>query len=401
MFNTHTRLYQQNTRVELTGYMRLSQALLKRHLWAAFGLSTLGLSLTLNLWGLIAPVVALGLIVSSNTVTRRLLAQCLLASSATLFAVDWPVLAGLTFGLAVVSEFRRTSVFCGVAFGVFVGALTSPIAGIFATCAALLPLLSVFTEQKALERSLLAFKKSAERVVRYRGQIVELNRFLPSQASRALASGKTVEEIRHRRRHLIVFFSDIEGFAARSDQMDAASISRFLNTYLTSMAEIVERHGGVLNKFMGDGIMVTFGDDADSLAESNAANAAAMALEMQAWVDAQPKAPSDPPLRVRIGMASGFCTIGTFGAPSRLEYTAIGRQVNLAARLEQVAEPKQILVTEALYRLLSTRFEFAKAVEVQLKGFREVTQSYALLAPLTDATSERSEAPATALNGLD
>lgn len=249
-------------------------------------------------------------------------------------------------------------------------------------------------------RALRALRRAARKLASFRRLSGEQRKFLPKQPVAALQSGKRVQDIQHRRRDLVIFFSDIDGFTHRSEHMETSEIAEFLNTYLTAMTAIAHDHGGVVNKFMGDGVMITFGDDAKSVAEENAMRCAEMALAMQDWIATVGRELGEPWLQVRMGMAAGICATGTFGSTDRVEYTAIGRYVNLAARLEEAAEPGQILMTPRLFEALRDEFEIVPCHRLPLKGLSGLTQSYAL----KQATGERSGRLAkieSELSGLD
>ena len=211
--------------------------------------------------------------------------------------------------------------------------------------------------------------------------VKEFSAYLPLQATRALKSGKTRTQILHRRRNLVVFFSDIHEFTDRVEEMEPEDVALFLNEYLTDMCRIAKDHGGLVDKFIGDSLMITFGDDADSSPADNAERCIHMALEMQRHIRVFSEHWSDrsrtSQLQVRMGISAGYCTTGNFGSPDRLEYTAIGKQVNLAARLEAMAAPGQILCSYPLWKLLHQSFFFEPAGEIDVKGFARPVSVFA------------------------
>lgn len=216
-----------------------------------------------------------------------------------------------------------------------------------------------------------------------RHQQAQYQPYLPTQAHQAIASGKSVSQIKHRRRHLSVFFSDIHRFTDRVDEMEPEDIARFLNDYLTQMCGIASDFGGTVDKFIGDSLMITFGDDADSDPMANARACLNMAIAMQIeiqrlsekYIEQYPAGA----LSVRMGMTAGYCTTGNFGSNERLEYTAIGKHVNLASRLENLAKPGEMLVGYPIWQLLHQEFNFNHFGEVEIKGFARPVSVYRLI----------------------
>lgn len=247
--------------------------------------------------------------------------------------------------------------------------------------------------------------------------INQFEAYLPPQPTMALRSGKRRDEILHRRRHLIVFFSDIHGFTDRVEEMEPEDVAQFLNDYLTHMCEIANYHGGSIDKFIGDSLMITFGDDAASDPADNAKRCLRMALEMQKRITLLEQHWSErnqnTHLKVRMGISSGYCTTGNFGATDRLEYTAIGKQVNLASRLENLATPGQILCSYPVWKLTHEEFFFEPAGEVDVKGFARPVAIFSAegeakppriprpAAPPTDAPNARAPHPDTRSSDAD
>jgi adenylate cyclase len=207
-------------------------------------------------------------------------------------------------------------------------------------------------------------------------RIVDLNhrlaRYLPSQLAQTLESGSVWAEPRTRRRKLTVFFSDIVAFTQHTELLAPEDMAALLNTYFEQMTAIAERHGGTLDKYMGDGMMVFFGDPESRGDVADAQACVQMALEMQgamaglraAW---RSQGVHDP-LRVRMGVATDYCNVGSFGSKLRLDYTVIGRPVNLAARLQAATRPDTVLVSPTTRALLDGKFRFVSTEPLVLKG---------------------------------
>ena len=155
--------------------------------------------------------------------------------------------------------------------------------------------------------------------------------------------------------------------------MEAEELSGFLNFYLTSMCEIALKYGGTIDKFIGDSIMIFFGDPKTQGPEQDAISCCKMALEMLTFVESnedliKEKFNFPEKLEIRIGIHSGMCSVGNFGSDQRLDYTIIGRAVNVAARLEQAAPKNSILFSNSTKALLGETFEVSETIEVIAKG---------------------------------
>src|SRR5262249_47473145 len=146
------------------------------------------------------------------------------------------------------------------------------------------------------------------------------------------------------RKRLTIFFSDVKDFTAIVEVAQPEEITGLLNEYLTSMSEIALKYGGTIDKFVGDAMLVFFGDPATKGAREDARNCVRMALEMQACVrELNNKWRQDGfedrfRFEVRMGINSGFCNVGNFGSADRMDYTVIGGEANLASRLQSIAE---------------------------------------------------------------
>ncbi len=172
----------------------------------------------------------------------------------------------------------------------------------------------------------------------------------PTVVDRMLATGQR-PALGGERREVTVLVSDIAGYTTMSERMPPERMVDLLNRYLTSAATAVERHGGFVDKFMGDGMLAVFG--APLADPDHARHAVAAARELLRLTGTDPELVGGAPFRTRIGIATGPVVIGNVGSEKRLNYTVIGDTVNLAARLE--GENKRhgtsILVSEETARL--------------------------------------------------
>jgi adenylate cyclase len=183
------------------------------------------------------------------------------------------------------------------------------------------------------------------------------------------------------RRKITALFSDIRGFTTISETMNPGDVVEMLNEYFKSMVDIVFRHKGTLDKFMGDGMMVIFGAPAeDSRQEEHAVQAA---IEMQQELQRlcrKWESEKKPTIRIGIGINTGFAIVGNIGSEARMEYTAIGDVVNTASRLESVTKEHgvDILISDATLQGASGLFETVPVGNVHLKGRVEAVRTYSV-----------------------
>lgn len=215
-------------------------------------------------------------------------------------------------------------------------------------------------------------------------QAVELSRklakYLSPQIWGSLFSGRRDAKVETRRKKLTVFFSDIKGFSAMSEDLPLEKLTSMLNTYLSEMTRIAERHGGTVDKFIGDAVMVFFGDPSSKGSKEDATACVAMAIEMQKHMkllrQRWTRDGIDQRLEIRIGINTGYVTVGNFGTDTRLDYTILGTDVNLASRLESAARPGHILVSQATHELVKDRILCRDVGEITAKGFNRPIPVY-------------------------
>lgn len=175
---------------------------------------------------------------------------------------------------------------------------------------------------------------------------------------------------------LTVVFVDIRNFTARSAVTAPEQVVRVLNLFLSEMVDVIEqRHGGIVNKFLGDGLMALFAEWTGRADHADAAVAAGreMLQRLQA-INARLRATGEPPLAIGVGIHTGRAVVGSIGSPRRMEYTAIGDAVNVAARVESLTKVvgAPLLLTEATRQALRTRLPLELLPAQQVKGHAPV-----------------------------
>lgn len=230
-------------------------------------------------------------------------------------------------------------------------------------------------EQKIRDRELIEEKsQQLERLAN------RLAKYLSPQIYESIFSQEQQSGSPTHRKNLTVFFSDIESFTVLSDTLEPERLAKVINSYLSEMSSIALDCGGTVDKFIGDAIMVFFGDPETEGAETDAIKAIEMALRMQQRVaelqDYWKKCGVPLGLHVRMGISTGYCTVGNFGSEKRLDYTALGSPVNLAARLQSLAPSDGILVGEDTYMMIRDLVECSHFSNETPKGFSRSVDIY-------------------------
>jgi len=200
----------------------------------------------------------------------------------------------------------------------------------------------------------------------------DLRRYLDSDLVDRVVRREQDMKLGGERREISVLFADVVAFTPIADSLAAEETVGLLNELFTILTEIVFRHEGTVDKFIGDSVMAIWG--APQLQPDHAARAIAAAEDMMRWLEAGNQGWRQKfgvTVELAIGINSGHAVVGNVGSETRMQYTAIGDVVNVAARLESIARPQQILVTHATKALAGDDFQYSSLGPRQLVGRRD------------------------------
>ena len=212
----------------------------------------------------------------------------------------------------------------------------------------------------------------------------QLAKYLSPQIYKNIFETDTDKVETYTRKKLTIFFSDIKEFTNLSDRLDPDLLAEIINEYLSEMTQIALQFGGTIDKFIGDAILIFFGDPETEGTAVDAEKCVNMAIAMRKRVGEldevwKKKRGISEGLKVRIGISTGYCTVGNFGSVQRIDYTVLGSPVNLAARLEAACGPQEILVSPETKNLVEAVFEFKEKKPLKLKGFEDPIKPYQLI----------------------
>ena len=254
--------------------------------------------------------------------------------------------------------------------------------------------MSDITELKATEERLneaVARAEEATRLAAEKAQMLEslsgkLAKYLSPQIYRSIFSGEKNAEVVAQRKKLTIFFSDIAGFTETTDMLESEELTNLLNQYLREMSAIALEYGATIDKFIGDAIMLFFGDPETRGAREDAVACVRMAIAMQQRMrDLQAEwreRGQEHVFQLRIGINTGFCTVGNFGSQARIDYTIIGNEVNLAARLQQHADLGGILLAHETYALVKDAVLTEETGTITVKGFAKPVRTHRVVGVL-------------------
>lgn len=211
----------------------------------------------------------------------------------------------------------------------------------------------------------------------------KLAKYLSPQIYNSIFTGAQSVEIASNRKKLTVFFSDIADFTGTTEKLESEELTQLLNRYLTEMARIALEFGATIDKYIGDAVLAFFGDPESKGVKQDARACVRMAIAMQRrmrelqaeWQELG----AEKPFQMRIGINTGFCTVGNFGSEDRMDYTIIGNVVNLASRLQSQVDPGGILIGHETFALVKDDVATEEQSAVTVKGLAEPVRCYKVL----------------------
>jgi adenylate cyclase len=227
-------------------------------------------------------------------------------------------------------------------------------------------LASLYSELTSLNQNL---EKTIEEQLSQLRRTEELRRYVSPHVADAIVSKASGVTLTPTRRNLTILVTDIRGFTTMSERMEPEELIDALNQYFTAMTDVVFRHGGTLDKYLGDGILAFFGDPIPF--EDHAERAVAAAFEGRDVLEGlrgKLMLQFEEELTVGIGISTGYVTVGNIGSENRLEYTVIGNHVNVASRLSTKAAAGQVLVTDRTMAAVRDRVVGTELESITLKG---------------------------------
>jgi class 3 adenylate cyclase len=207
-----------------------------------------------------------------------------------------------------------------------------------------------------------------------------LRRFLPPQVADLIVASGTEKQLESHRREITALFCDLRGFTGFSESSDPEDVMALLREYHAAIGEIINKYGGTLERYAGDGVMVVFNDPIP--VDNPALRAVLMAIDMRAaigeLIEKWRKLGHD--IGFGIGIAHGFATLGTIGFEGRFDYAAIGTVSNVASRLCDEAKPGQILISPRVLMAVEDGVTTEAVGEFELKGLRRPMAAHNVLA---------------------
>jgi len=235
-------------------------------------------------------------------------------------------------------------------------------------------------ELLAQVRNLLALKEKERQIAQLNSYLTEsvLKRFLPPSLVRNAAQGNLELDLSPEPRLVTIVFTDIVGFTQLANTLRSKRVAQVLNEYLSAMTQAIFEAGGTVDKFIGDAIVAIFGAPEEMKPHEQVQKSIEAARNMYRELDRlnlQWIAQGLNPVQFRCGVHQGTVVVGMFGSEDRSDYTAIGPSVNIASRLQEVAEPGQILVSAAVADYLDEA-EITKFRPLHLKGIDETVLTF-------------------------
>jgi adenylate cyclase len=209
-------------------------------------------------------------------------------------------------------------------------------------------------------------------------QMAGVRRYLPSEVIDGIRSPDELK-LGGTRQIISILFADIRGFSTYSENQDPEKLVEVVNTYMTIASDAIQMHQGVIDKFMGDAVMALYNTPLRPQAD-HALRAVRSAWSMLGDIRAYHETVSGSDrLTFGIGVHTGDAVVGNVGSPERLDYTAMGDSVNLAKRLQEIAKPMQLILSDSTYELVKDRVTVNELEPIQVKGRTQFTKVYELV----------------------
>ena len=210
----------------------------------------------------------------------------------------------------------------------------------------------------------------------------KISKYISPQIYKSIFSGQRDVAIATERKRLTIFFSDIKDFTSITERLQPEDLTALVNEYFTEMSNIATRHGATIDKFIGDAMVLFFGDPETKGAAEDARACLEMAIDMQNQLaklnNEWRRRGIENPFRARMGINTGYCNVGNFGSNDRMDYTIIGAEANLAARLQQIAEPGSIVMSYETYALVRDVVRAHPLPPITMKGISREVVPYAV-----------------------
>lgn len=219
-----------------------------------------------------------------------------------------------------------------------------------------------------LQEDLLQKKRDLQKYTDFVRDV--FGRYVSDQVAENLLSHPSGLDLGGAHREISILFSDLRGFSTLSERLPAQQMIELVNEYLGAMVPVIERHGGTIDEFIGDAILVLFG--APLSQEDHALRAVACALEMQqelSRLNVRLQTDNRTPIQMGIGIHTGKAVVGNIGCQSRMKYGAVGSAVNLASRIQGFTLGGQTLVSSATYQAIKPFARVDGHLRVAVKGY--------------------------------
>jgi adenylate cyclase len=204
-----------------------------------------------------------------------------------------------------------------------------------------------------------------------------LERYLSPQVAQAVIAAEGEVALTTSKRKIAMLFSDIRNFTTKCEELEPEQLVAYLNEYFTQMVDVIFNHQGTVNKFVGDMIVAMFGAPSEIADREHCAIAAA--IDMQKRIKNLPIEWIRDNFNTGIGISSGEVIVGNIGSPQHMDYTAIGDEMNIAARLQSMAKGGQILVTRSVYGATRSAFQFREFGTLPVKGKKHLVEVFEVI----------------------